>query len=75
MAYGDYLTGANHVLPSGGVARSFSSLSTLHYLRLYTWQEISPEAASNMSDSVARMAEAEGLPGHAEAARARRITR
>ena len=72
VAYGDYLTGANHVLPTGGLARAFSSLSTLHYLRMYTWQEISPEAASEMSESVARMAEAEGLPGHAKAARARR---
>ncbi len=73
VAYGDYLTGANHVLPTGGLARTFSSLSTLHYLRMYTWQKISPEAASDMSESVARMAEAEGLPGHAKAARARKI--
>ena len=72
VAYGDYITGANHVLPTGGLARTFSSLSTLHYLRMYTWQEISPEAASEMSPSVERMAESEGLPGHAEAARARR---
>jgi len=72
VAYGDYITGANHVLPTGGLARSFSSLSTLHYLRMYTWQEISPEAAAAMSPSVERMATAEGLPGHAEAARARK---
>ncbi len=73
VAYGDYITGANHVLPTGGLARSFSSLSTLHYLRMYTWQEISPEAASEMTDAVERMALSEGLPGHAEAVRARRI--
>jgi histidinol dehydrogenase len=72
VAYGDYITGANHVLPTGGLARSFSSLSTLHFLRMYTWQEISPQAAAAMSPSVERMAESEGLPGHAEAARARR---
>jgi histidinol dehydrogenase len=72
VAYGDYITGANHVLPTGGLARSFSSLSTLHYLRMFTWQEISPEAAAAMSPSVERMAASEGLPGHAEAARARR---
>jgi histidinol dehydrogenase len=72
VAFGDYLTGANHVLPTGGLARSFSSLSTLHFLRMYTWQEISPEAAAAMSPAVERMAEAEGLPAHAEAARARR---
>jgi histidinol dehydrogenase len=74
VAYGDYLTGANHVLPTGGLARAFSSLSTLHFLRMYTWQKITAEAASEMSESVIRLAEAEGLPGHAEAARARRTT-
>jgi len=72
VAFGDYLTGANHVLPTGGLARSFSGLSTLHFLRMYTWQEIVPEAAAEMAPAVERMAEAEGLPGHAEAARARR---
>ncbi|MGW8266071.1 MAG: histidinol dehydrogenase [Longimicrobiales bacterium] len=72
VAYGDYLTGANHVLPTGGLARSFSSLSTLHYLRMYSWQAISAEAAAAMSPVVERLAEAEGLPGHAEAVRARR---
>jgi histidinol dehydrogenase len=72
VAFGDYITGANHVLPTGGMARSFSSLSTLHYLRMYTWQEITPEAAGVMSEAVERMAESEGLPGHAAAARARR---
>ena len=72
VAYGDYITGANHVLPTGGLARSFSSLSTLHFLRMYTWQSVSPEAAADMSPAVERMAEAEGLFAHAEAARARR---
>ncbi len=72
VAFGDYITGANHVLPTGGLARTYSSLSTLHFLRMYTWQEITPEAASAMSDAVERMAESEGLPAHAEAARARR---
>jgi len=73
VAYGDYITGANHVLPTGGRARSFSSLSTLHFLRMYTWQEITQEGAASLSEAVERMASAEGLPGHAEAARARRV--
>lgn len=72
VAFGDYITGANHVLPTGGLARSFSSLSTQTFLRMFTWQEITPSAASEMADAVERMAMAEGLPGHAEAARARR---
>ena len=71
VAFGDYLTGANHVLPTGGLARAFSSLSTLHFLRMYTWQEITPQGAEAMSEAVQRMATSEGLPAHAEAARAR----
>jgi len=69
VAYGDYLTGANHVLPTGGTSRSFSGLSALDFLRSYTWQEISAEGAAGMAEAVARLAEAEGLPGHAAAAR------
>jgi len=71
VAFGDYLTGANHVLPTSGRSRSFSGLSTLDFLRFYTWQEITPAAASALSAAVGRMADAEGLPGHAAAARAR----
>ncbi|RMH21514.1 MAG: histidinol dehydrogenase, partial [Gemmatimonadetes bacterium] len=71
VAFGDYLTGANHVLPTAGVARSFSGLSTLDFLRSYTTQSLSKGAAERMADDVALLAEAEGLPGHAAAARAR----
>jgi histidinol dehydrogenase len=71
VAFGDYLTGANHVLPTGGRARSFSGLSTAHFLRSYTVQEISPAGAAGMADDVATLAQAEGLPAHAAAARAR----
>ena len=72
VAFGDYLTGANHVLPTSGRARSFSGLSTHHFLRSFTIQEIDPEGAAALSDDVVRLAEAEGLPAHADAARARR---
>ncbi|GMV06923.1 MAG: histidinol dehydrogenase [Gemmatimonadota bacterium] len=72
VAFGDYLTGANHVLPTAGRARSFSGLSTQHYLRSYTVQEITAEGAASMAGDVAALAIAEGLPAHAEAARARR---
>ncbi len=68
VAFGDYITGANHVLPTAGTSRSFSGLSTLHYLRSYTWQELSEEGAAAMADDTRRLAEAEGLPGHGAAA-------
>lgn len=72
VAFGDYLTGANHVLPTGGRARSFSGLSVQHYLRSYTVQEITARGAAALADDVALLAAAEGLPAHGAAALARR---
>jgi histidinol dehydrogenase len=71
VAFGDYMTGANHVLPTAGTARSFSGLSTLNFLRSYTWQELSSDAAADMAEPVGVLADAEGLPAHAAAARRR----
>lgn len=70
VAFGDYLTGANHVLPTAGAARRFSGLSVLDFLRWTTWQEVEPAAAARLSDDAARLAESEGLFAHADAARA-----
>ncbi|MEJ2204846.1 MAG: histidinol dehydrogenase [Gemmatimonadota bacterium] len=74
VAYGDYLTGANHVLPTAGRARSFSGLSIQHYLRSYTVQEISADGALALADDVALLAAAEGLPAHGDAALARKTS-
>ncbi len=70
VAFGDYMTGANHVLPTGGLARSYSGLSTLDFVRWTTWQRVSPAAAVRLAADVGAFADAEGLPGHALAARA-----
>jgi histidinol dehydrogenase len=70
VAYGDYMTGANHVLPTGGLARSYSGLSTLDFVRWTTYQRVTPQAAAKLAYDVGRFADAEGLPGHAAAARA-----
>ncbi len=72
VAFGDYLTGANHVLPTAGRARSFSGLSTLHFMRSYTVQELSAEGAAALAGDVMTLAAAEGLPAHGAAAAARR---
>jgi len=69
VSFGDYMTGANHVLPTGGMARSYSGLSTLDFYRWTTWQVIDRAAAGRLADDVGRFADAEGLPGHAAAAR------
>ncbi|MDB4916083.1 MAG: Histidinol dehydrogenase [Gemmatimonadetes bacterium] len=70
VAFGDYMTGANHVLPTGGLARSHSGLSTLDFVRWTTYQRISSAAAARLSQDVGVFADAEGLGGHALAARA-----
>ena len=68
VAIGDYMTGANHTLPTGGLARSYSGLSTLDFMRWTTWQSVSAGAAARLAGDVRRLAEAEGLPAHAAAA-------
>ena len=70
VAFGDYMTGANHVLPTGGLARSYSGLSTLDFVRWTTYQRVTRDAAARLADDVGMFADAEGLPGHAATARA-----
>jgi histidinol dehydrogenase len=70
VAFGDYMTGANHVLPTAGLARCYSGLSTLDFVRWTTWQRVTPLAAAGLAHDVGTFADAEGLPGHAAAARA-----
>lgn len=69
VAFGDYMSGANHVLPTGGLSRAYSGLSTLDFYRWTTWQRIDRAAAARLAEDVAVFAEAEGLPAHAASAR------
>lgn len=69
VAFGDYMTGANHVLPTGGLARAWSGLSTVDFYRWTTWQRIGRDAAAALADDVGVFADAEGLPAHAASAR------
>ncbi len=68
VTFGDYLTGGNHVLPTGGMARSYSGLGTLDFIRWTSEQSVSPAAAMTLATDVALLAAAEGLPAHAAAA-------
>ncbi|MDR2456022.1 MAG: histidinol dehydrogenase, partial [Deltaproteobacteria bacterium] len=63
---GDYATGTNHVLPTGGAARAFSGLSTDTFLRKTTFQQLSREALAALAPTVSLLARAEGLPAHAK---------
>ena len=67
VAFGDYLTGSNHVLPTGGKASSFSGLATQDFMRWTSYQRVTPEAASRLASDVRILAESEGLFAHAEA--------
>jgi histidinol dehydrogenase len=68
VAFGDYMTGANHVLPTGGLARSYSGLSTSDFIRWTSFQTVTPAAAALLASDVAEFAKAEGLHAHANAA-------
>ncbi len=70
VAFGDYMTGANHVLPTGGMARSYSGLSTADFMRWTSYQRVSRPAAAALAGDVATIAESEQLAAHASAARA-----
>ena len=69
VAFGDYITGANHVLPTGGLARSYSGLSTSDFIRWTTTQRVDRAAAASLAPDTDAFATVEGLPGHAAAAR------
>jgi histidinol dehydrogenase len=73
VAFGDYLTGANHVLPTAGLARAYSGLSTSDFVRWTTYQHVDRSAAARLASDTAILATAEGLPAHAEAARQWRV--
>lgn len=68
VAFGDYMTGANHVLPTAGMARTYSGLSTVDFIRWVTIQHVSREASRNLAADTAALATAERLPAHAAAA-------
>ena len=68
---GDYISGPNHVLPTGGMARVRGGLSVLDYVRLISCQEIAREGIRRIALQGIALAEAEGLRGHAESLRVR----
>jgi len=68
---GDYATGTNHVLPTGQCARMFSGLSVDDFLKKPTFQYLTKEGLGHLKDAIITLAEAEGLPVHAETVRQR----
>ena len=68
---GDYAAGANHVLPTGGLARAAGGLGLEAFLKPVQIVSATPEGLESMRETVAALAEAEGLPLHAAAVEAR----
>jgi histidinol dehydrogenase len=71
QASGDYCTGSNHVLPTGGAARFRGGLSAADFVRVYSVQTLTSKGLATIAPSVIALAEAEGLHGHAESIRVR----
>jgi len=65
VAVGDYLAGPNHVLPTGGTARFFSPLGVEHFLKRMSVLRFEPPKLRELGADVMRLAELEGLTGHA----------
>jgi len=68
---GDYISGPNHTLPTGGMARVRGGLSVNDFVKLITVQQYSAQAMRALGPHAALLAEAEGLVGHADAIRTR----
>jgi histidinol dehydrogenase len=70
---GDYVSGPNHTLPTGGVAQVRGGLSVMDFLKLITMQEYTLAGLQKLGSAAITLANAEGLLGHAEAVRVRGI--
>lgn len=71
-AFGDYVAGSNHVLPTGGAARFASALSPRTFRRRMARVSLTDEAAARLAPHGATIAEAEGFPVHGESMERRR---
>jgi histidinol dehydrogenase len=71
QSMGDYISGPNHVLPTGRNGRVRGGLSVLDFVKVITVQQYTLDALREMGPHTIALAEAEGLRGHAESVRVR----
>ena len=69
---GDYASGTNHTLPTGGYARACGGLTVGAFMKEVSFQEITREGLERLGDVIETMAEGEGMEAHREAVRVRR---
>jgi histidinol dehydrogenase len=72
QSLGDYISGSNHVLPTGGWARMRGGLSAADFVKCISVQNIKREGFQRLADDAVRLARAEGLLAHANAIEVRR---
>jgi sulfopropanediol 3-dehydrogenase len=65
VAYGDKVSGPNHILPTKGAARYTGGLSVGKFIKTVTWQHMTREANREVGAASARISRAEGMEGHA----------
>src|SRR5690606_14671455 len=70
-AAGDYASGPNHVLPTGGTAALRGGLSILDYVKIISVQQLSTAGLRRLAPSITRLARAEGLEAHARSVEVR----
>jgi sulfopropanediol 3-dehydrogenase len=68
VAYGDKASGPNHVLPTKGAARYSGGLSVHKFMKTFTWQRMTREAARDIGLVTARISRLEGMEAHARTA-------
>ena len=68
VAYGDKASGPNHVLPTKGAARYSGGLSVHKFMKTFTWQKMTREAARDIGEVTARISRIEGMEAHARTA-------
>jgi histidinol dehydrogenase len=71
QTFGDYASGTNHVLPTGGVARTRGGLSVTDFVKCISVQEVSPTGFQRLAPVAAEFARAEGLDAHARSVQVR----
>jgi histidinol dehydrogenase len=71
QAAGDYISGPNHVLPTGATARVRGGLSVFDFVQVIACQSVNTEGIRQIAPAAIALAEAEGLHGHAESLRVR----
>jgi len=71
QSMGDYISGPNHVLPTGRAGRVRGGLSVMDFVKVITVQQYTRQGLMRMGPHAIALAEAEGLEGHAESVRAR----